>query len=139
MLKEPWEAVEGVNPGTNTIEKVKLATYVCYLNSKEDVQCERHWIPPEMPMYILWTGGVPFAYVKQLTMLRTAGTHHLAIEKGVWQQCTVLMNECVCHRCMRHAVQLTRMICTFCLRALLTNKSDQVLKEVILLFINLLG
>jgi hypothetical protein len=27
VLKEPWEAVEGVNPRSDTIEKLKLATY----------------------------------------------------------------------------------------------------------------
>jgi hypothetical protein len=27
VLKEPWDAVEGVNPRTNTVEKLKLATH----------------------------------------------------------------------------------------------------------------
>jgi len=54
VLKEPWESVEGVNQGIDTVEKVKLAT--CYWwfatpKVEEDGQCEPGY-PPEMPRYI---------------------------------------------------------------------------------------
>ena len=76
------------------------------------------WI--DMSRYICWTGGIPCAHVKQLMRLRT-GAHHLAIETGRWQRPTVPRDECVCLRCMRHALT---MDCMFYSSALLTSKSE---------------
>jgi len=106
VLKEPWESVEGVNPRTDTIEKIKLATYDWWFATpkvEEDGQCEPGY-PPDMPRYICRTGGIPLAHVKQLMRLRT-GAHHLAIETGRWQRPTVPRDERVCLRCTRHAVE----------------------------------
>jgi hypothetical protein len=71
--KEPWKAVEGVNPRSDTIETFKLATYNWWFATpkvEEDGQPEPGF-PPEMPRYICRTGGIPFAYVTQLMKLRT--------------------------------------------------------------------
>jgi hypothetical protein len=70
---------------------------------EEDGQSEPGF-PPEMPRYICRTGGIPFAYVKQLMRLGT-GAHHLAIETGRWQRPIVPRDERLCSRCTRHAIE----------------------------------
>jgi hypothetical protein len=105
VLKEPWELVEGVNPRTDTVEKVKLATYSwCFATPEVPKEEQEPTYPAEMPKYIRHTGGIPFEHVKQLMRFRT-GAHHLAIETGRWQRPQVPRDERLCVRCTLHGVE----------------------------------
>lgn len=108
LLQEPWESVSThTNPrAVSSSHLIKLATYNSWFacmeseagadGEQENLKC--------VPRYIKHTGGIPFAYVKQLMKLRT-GAHHLAIETGRWSRPRVPRAHRLCTKCSHTVVE----------------------------------
>jgi hypothetical protein len=90
MLQARWDQVsQYVSPRQPVASNlIQLATYnsMVYLYSGSIPQEELDaGYPQGMPRYIRHTGGIPFAYVKEL-MRFCIGARHLAVETGRWSR-----------------------------------------------------